>query len=122
MRSTISARTLAHASALAAFALVLAHPLQAQTEDVTLSGAVKSASAPVANATVVVTNVETRQSTQTQSGADGRYSLPHLASGSYEIAVSAAGFQTQMVVVTLGASAGQVVDVTLSEAPAQGGL
>jgi hypothetical protein len=27
-----------------------------------------------------------------------------------------------MVVVTLGASAGQVVDVTLSEAPAQGGL
>jgi hypothetical protein len=111
-----------HAATVAAVALLLANPLQAQTAGLTLSGTVMGASAPVPNATVMVTNVATRQSMQTQTGADGRYSVPNLTPGNYEISVSATGFQAHMLAVTLGASAGQVVDVTLSAAPAQGGL
>jgi hypothetical protein len=50
--------------------------------------------AAIGSATVTVRNVETGVARTTSANVDGRYQLPELAVGTYEVAVAKTGFQT----------------------------
>ncbi len=113
---------LAHVMRIVALSLALAGSLQAQTAGLMLSGTVTGSSGPLANATITVRNVATGQTAQAQTNVLGYYSMPNLTPGEYQVSVSAPGFQSKVVTVTLGPSVGQTVDVTLSPASSQGGL
>jgi hypothetical protein len=113
---------LAHVMRVVALSVVLAVSLQAQTAGLMLSGTVTGSSGPLANATLTVTNVATGQTVQAQTGVLGYYSVPNLTPGEYQVSVSAPGFESKAVAVTIGPSVGQTVDLTLSPALGQGGL
>jgi hypothetical protein len=113
---------LAHVMRVVALSLVLAVSLQAQTAGLILSGTVTGSSGPLANATITVTNVATGQTVQAQTGVLGYYSVPNLTPGEYQVSVSAPGFESKVVPVTLGPNVGQTVDLALSPASGQGGL
>jgi len=76
---------------LLAFSVVLC----AQNPDATLSGTVTDSSgSPVSNAQVSVSNVFSGQTVEARSDASGRYSVPKLGPGNYQVSVSAEGFIT----------------------------
>ena len=61
----------------------------------TISGTVLDPNnAPVPNADVSVTNVDTGVTASTKSGPDGLYSFPNLITGTYELKATATGFRT----------------------------
>lgn len=101
-------------------ALLLVSPLlplltRAQEPGATLSGTVTDASGgAVANARIAVTNLSGQKLTETQSDASGHYSVPNLTPGDYELAVSAEGYSTNTVKVTLVAGSPQTTDVKLA--------
>jgi hypothetical protein len=113
---------LAHVIGVVALSFVLTVSLQAQPAGLMLSGTVTVSSGSLTSATITVTNVATGQTAQAQTGALGYYSVPNLAPGEYQVSVSAPGFESKVVRVTLGPSVGQAVDLTLSPASGQGGL
>ncbi len=82
---------------LAAFLVLLATALVAQTFRGTILGTVTDASgAVVSGATVKVHNVNTGQDRTTQTSADGSYALSELQVGSYTVTISQSGFQTSV--------------------------
>ena len=90
-------------------------PLRAQDSNSSLSGAITSATgAAVPNAKVTVKNLATGQSAETQADSAGRYNVPNLMPGDYEIAVSAEGYSTNTVKVTVATGSGKTADVTLA--------
>lgn len=67
-------------------------------------GTVRDASnAPVPNAAVRITNTRTHQSRETASNASGEYSFSSLEAGTYDVTISAQGFQS---LVSKGVEAG----------------
>ncbi len=90
-------------------------PMRAQDSGSSLSGAITAATGDaVPNAKVAVKNVATGQSTEVQTDASGHYNLANLMPGDYEIAVSADGYSTNTVKVTVAAGAGKTANVTLA--------
>jgi Carboxypeptidase regulatory-like domain len=91
--------------------------LHAQDATATLSGTITDHTGGILpNVTVSVKNLNTSQSTETQTNSDGLYTLSNLAPGDYEISVNAAeGANTQRV--TLGAGASQKVNLVLNVVP-----
>src|SRR5260221_11458588 len=78
-----------------ALALFSAAPTRAQVSGATLSGLVTDEQGgPVADATVSVKNSGTGFVQEVPTNGDGIYSAPNLLPGSYEITISAKGFQT----------------------------
>jgi hypothetical protein len=79
--------------------VALAAPLHAQGGNTaSLSGTVvDAAGANVPGATVVVKNIATGTSSETQSNADGVFSVPALEIGTYAVTVSLTGFKTAVV-------------------------
>jgi len=103
--------------ALCIFALLfsVSIPIRAQDSNSSLSGAITSATgAPVQNAKVAVKNLATGQSTETQTDLAGHYNVPNLMPGDYELAVSAEGYSTNTMKVTVAAGAGKTADVKLA--------
>ena len=90
-------------------------PIRAQDSNSSLSGAITSATgAAVPNAKVAVKNLATGQSTEAQTDSAGHYDLQNLLAGDYELAVSAEGYSTNTVKVTVAAGASKTADVTLA--------
>ena len=87
----------------------------AQVAGATLSGTITdSQGAVVPNAKVSVRNAATSVTTETSSNATGLYTVPNLTPGDYELFVSAAGFKTTTVRLTLTVGQKQELNVPLS--------
>ncbi len=94
--------------------LSVSFPLWAQNSSGTISGTVTDLSgSPVANARITVSNVFTGQAAATQTDASGRYSVPKLGPGKYEVAAVAEGFPTSKSRVALAAGATQTLNLQL---------
>jgi hypothetical protein len=94
---------------------LLSVPLRAQDSGAMLSGSTTDTSgAVVPKAKVTVRNLATGQSTETQTDSFGRFSVPDLAPGDYQLDVSAEGYSTNTVKVTIATGAGKTADVTLA--------
>jgi hypothetical protein len=94
-----------------------------QTGGTALTGAVtKAAGAPVPNALIAVRNTATGQTVETRSDPSGRYSLPNLAPGEYEVTVSAPGFAAKTVKTALAAGAAQTLNLEMTPGAAQPSL
>lgn len=101
---------------LAVYLLGLLPLVSAQTFTARLSGTVLDpAAAPVAGATIVVTQVETNATKSATTDAAGVYAIPILPPGLYEISVTAAGFQKKIQKqVSLEINQSAVLDFKLS--------
>src|ERR1700732_5237871 len=83
-------------------AVVISVPLRAQVTGATLSGTISDAQGgAIPNANISAKNVATGISTDTTTNATGAYSIPNLNPADYEVSVSAPGFSTSVVKVTL---------------------
>lgn len=93
----------------------------AQTTNATILGTVTDATgAVIANAAVQVTNSGTGVSRSVVSDSQGRYNVPDLQIGSYEVQASAAGFQKVVHTgITLTVGSQSVVDFALPVGQAQ---
>src|SRR5215469_18052502 len=93
LRDAVAAFLLVSGLALAISGLWVM-PTNAQVSGATLSGLVTDEKgAPVPNATVSIKNVATSVAREVPTNADGFYSAPNLLPGTYEVSVSAQGFQ-----------------------------
>src|SRR5882724_1030771 len=90
-------------------------PARAQVAGATLSGLVTDEQGgPVAGATVSAKNVGTGVVREIATNADGFYSLPNVLPGSYEVNVTAKGFQTLVQKgITLTVGGQQALNVSL---------
>jgi hypothetical protein len=95
--------------------LSISIPVRAQNSNSSLSGAITGADGPaVPNAKIAIKNLATDQSTETQTDSSGHYNLPNLVPGDYELGVSAEGYSTNFVKVSIAAGANKTADVTLA--------
>jgi hypothetical protein len=102
---------------LSLLSLLLAVPIliQAQAPGSSLSGTIASAAgAGVPNAKVAAKNLGTGQTAETQTDSTGHYNVPNLVAGDYEISVSAEGYSTNTLKVTVAAGASQTANVALA--------
>ena len=96
-------------------------PLHAQATRATISGSVTDpTNAAVAGARVQVKNIDTNVLQSTVTDAQGRYAVPDLPIGNYEVQASNTGFQTVVRRgITLNVGSQSVVDITLPVGQAQ---
>ncbi|MBI4443453.1 MAG: TonB-dependent receptor [Acidobacteria bacterium] len=101
---------------VAAFLILITTPVYSQVSTATISGTVRDTTdAVIPGATITATNVETGLRRTATSDAVGRYSLPNLEVGSYEVRAEAGGFQSGVrtgITLTVGREA--VVEFVLS--------
>jgi hypothetical protein len=103
-----------------AVALFVAPSARAQTGGASISGHVTGPSqSAIANATVFLKNTATGQTTQGVTDLSGSFAFPNLAPGSYEISVSASGFQTRTDTLTLAAGPSQPIEIALTPRASQ---
>jgi len=101
-------------AAILVVSLVITPLLYAQQPDATLTGTVTSPSGGrIANSVVSVKNLNTGAASTTQTDSDGRFVVPNLASGDYEVSASTDGLNA-VSRVTLAAHATQTVNLTLT--------
>jgi hypothetical protein len=95
--------------------LVISLPLHAQVAGGTLSGTITDSSgAAVPNAQVEIKNSATGITRSLTTNAEGFYSAANLLPGSYEVAVSAAGFNTEVKRgITINVGSQPVFNLTL---------
>ncbi len=100
---------------LLAIAGVVAQSLRAQVSTATISGTARDSSgAMLPGAEVVVRNVETGISRSVVTDSAGRFRIPQLGLGQYEVRATVTGFKTEVrngIVLTVGREA--VLDMTL---------
>jgi hypothetical protein len=94
---------------------LISTPVYSQIVGGTLSGTITDASgAAVPNATVAIKNGATGVITNAASNAQGLYNAPNLLPGTYEVTVTAAGFDTAVISnVVLAVGAQQVLNFSM---------
>ncbi len=97
------------------FLAVAANPIEAQVETATISGTVTDSSgAALPGATIQAKNVGTDATQSTVADAVGRYRIPDLPIGNYQLQATTSGFQTVLHKgITLTVGANLVVDFSL---------
>ena len=109
--------------AILALILFIAAPTWGQVVGGAITGVVRDTTgAAVPDATVTLTNLETHSQRTVASNDVGRYSVPSVAVGHYELRVSKSGFQSQVrtgIDIVIGQTI--AVDVTLSVGNVQEG-
>jgi outer membrane receptor protein involved in Fe transport len=100
--------------------LVISSPLRAQVAGATLTGTVTDPSGGViANAQISVKHAATSVESSTTSNSDGFYTVPNLLPGEYKITVSAPGFSTKVITITLTVGAQRALDVVMAVGQSQ---
>ena len=95
--------------------LSISFPVRAQDSNSSLSGVITGGDGTaVPNAKISIKNMATDQSTETQTDSFGHYNIPNLTPGDYELGVSAEGYSTNFVKVSVAAGANKIADVTLA--------
>ena len=94
---------------------LISTPVYSQIVGGTLSGTVTDSSgAAIPNATIAIKNEATGVTTNATSNAQGLYSAPNLLPGTYEVTVTASGFDTKGVSnVVLAVGAQQILNLGL---------
>jgi outer membrane receptor protein involved in Fe transport len=107
--------TSALVSILLTVCFIIPVPAPAQVAGGTFTGTITDASgAVIPNAQVTIRNVATGVSVTTLANADGLYTAVNLLPGTYDVTISAPGFQTQVQSgITLTVGAQQVLNVTM---------
>src|SRR5579864_8473789 len=101
-------------AAILVVSLVITPLLHAQQPDATLTGTITSPSGGgIANSVISVKNLNTGTVSTTQTDSAGRFVVPNLASGDYEVSASTDGLNA-VSKVTLAAHATQTVNLTLT--------
>ena len=101
-------------SLILGFAFFLSPAARAQTVGVTLSGHVTGpAQSVIEQATVSLKNSSTGESRQVETDPSGSFTLLNVAPDSYELSVSAPGYQTKTDSLIVRPGAAQTVDVML---------
>jgi hypothetical protein len=104
-------------AAILVVSLVITPLLRAQQPDATLTGTVTSPSGGgIAKSVISVKNLNTGAASTTQTDSAGRFVVPNLASGDYEVSASTEGLNA-VSRVTLAAHATQTVNLTLTTQP-----
>jgi hypothetical protein len=99
-------------AAILVVSLVITPLLHAQQADATLTGRVTSLSGGgIANSVISVKNLNTGAASTTQTDSAGRFVVPNLAPGDYEVSASTDGLNA-VSRVTLAAHATQTVNLT----------
>jgi Carboxypeptidase regulatory-like domain/TonB dependent receptor-like, beta-barrel len=108
-------RLMLFAALVAALNGYWARPAMAQVSGATLSGTVTDEQGgPVPGATIAIKNVATSVVREVTSNSEGFYSAPNLLPGTYEVTVTAKGFQTLVHTgITLTVGAQQALNLTL---------
>jgi hypothetical protein len=119
MDSRLAGRTCAFSLLFCIAALFLCVSVaQAQAQTATISGtAADSSGGVLAGAKVEARNVGTNSAQSTITDTSGRYTIPDLPIGNYDVQATTAGFQTVVhkgIVLTVGAS--PVIDFSLPSA------
>ena len=90
--------------------LLLRVPAFAQVSGATVSGTISDPSgAEIPGAQVIITNMETQIARTVEANSEGFYSVPNLVPGDYEVGVTATGFESQTVRLTLSVGAEQTL-------------
>lgn len=97
--------------AIAVFLLVTISSICAVAQNGSVKGKVSNNGQPVAFASVMITRTKLGATT----GNDGEYWIKHIPAGTYKIAVSAIGFETKHITVTINKSAVALLDIMLKE-------
>jgi len=105
-------RTFIAQAALLSFTAIASHPAWADTTDTTLTGTVKDVTDdPIPHAGVALKSANGSDAGQTTTDSTGHFALPHVAPGTYAVAVSAPGFDATTQVTT--ALADQTLNVAV---------
>lgn len=95
--------------------LIFGAPLRAQVAGATITGTVTDATGGViANAQISAKNTATAIVTTSTTNSDGLYSVTNLIPGEYQVTVSAPGFTTKVLTITLTVGAQRALDVGMA--------
>jgi hypothetical protein len=113
-------KTIKWALVVLVLSLVISVPLRAQVAGATLTGTITDVSGGViANARISVKHAATSVQSSTTSNSDGLYNVPNLLPGEYQVTVSAPGFSTKVITITLTVGAQRALDVIMAVGQAQ---
>ncbi len=100
--------------------LIISAPLKAQVSGATVTGTVTDPSGGViANAQIAAKNAATSLVSTTTTNSDGFYNLPNLLPGDYQVTVTAPGFTTKALSITLTVGSKRSLDIGMSVGQSQ---